>query len=533
MPINEGDVLDGKYEIKSLLGEGGMGAVFLAENTLISRKVAIKVLHAQFASEDQVVARFHREARTASMIGHDNIIEILDLGQTPEGSPYIVMELLDGCSLADIIEEGKGLEISRAADIIGQVLSALQAAHDKGIIHRDMKPDNVSLVTVAGRTDFVKVLDFGISKFHAQGSGDHMNLTQTGMVLGTPVYMAPEQAEGRSDLDHRADVFSTGAMLYQMLTGHLPFKASNLQELLRKLLLEEPTNPREYRPDLPDELCDILQMALARDPNERIQTADDFIELLRPFGARHTLFGQTGEMQSIPPPARRKVTVQSTKMGWSDSKAGVAKKKTAIFVGVGIAVVAGVAAALIAIINPFSPEKSGSRASVTVPPLAPEASRASAAVAPKAAADEGRPPPAEEVEKVRIGVSNLPQGARVLIDSKVVEKLPYYIEKSSEPHILAVEASGFDRFEKAFVPNTSLEIAVMMQPESPASRAKKGRSRPASKAASRKKTTGKKIVAIPEPEETPPPKKTSSGKGGKKTYKGAKQIQLQREYPGE
>jgi len=532
MPINEGDVLDGKYEIKSLLGEGGMGAVFLAENTLISRKVAIKVLHAQFASEDQVVARFHREARTASMIGHDNIIEIMDLGQTPEGSPYIVMELLDGCSLADIIEEDRGMDISRAADVIGQVLSALQAAHNKGIIHRDMKPDNVSLVTVAGRTDFVKVLDFGISKFHAQGSGDHMNLTQTGMVLGTPVYMAPEQAEGRSDLDHRADVFSTGAMFYQMLTGHLPFKASNLQELLRKLLLEEPTDPKQYRPELPDELCDILKMALARDPNERIQTADDFVELLRPFGARHTLFGQTGEMQSVPPPARRKVTVQSTKMGWSDSKAGGAKKKTAIFVGVGIAVVAGVAAALIVITSPFSPAESSSRASVTVPPLAPEAKNASASVASKAAAGDQRPPD-EEVKKVRIGVSNLPKGARVLIDKKVVEKLPYYIEQSLEPHILAVEASGFDRFEKAFVPNKSLEIAVMMQPESPASKAKKGRSRPASRARSRKKTTEKKIVVVPEPEKTPPPRKTSSEKGGKKTYKGAKQIQLQREYPGE
>ena len=199
-----GTVLADRYRVLRLLGEGGMGAVYEAEHTVIGRRVAVKVLHAQFASESKVVKRFVNEARAAAMIGHPNILDCTDLGQAEDGSPFLVLELLTGRDLDEEIEVGGPMQVGRLVDIMLQASSALAAAHKKGIVHRDMKPDNIYLVEGGPRDPHVKVLDFGISKF-----ASHMATspgTAVGSAMGTPYYMAPEQLRDASAVDARADV---------------------------------------------------------------------------------------------------------------------------------------------------------------------------------------------------------------------------------------------------------------------------------------------------------------------------------------
>src|SRR6478736_9200409 len=224
MSLNTGDIIDNKYRIVRLLGEGGMGAVYEGENVRIHRKVAIKVLHSQVASSQDAVQRFEREAQAAGRIGSEHIVEVLDLGTLPEGDRYMVMEFMDGSSLADRISERGKLPPQTTAPIVVQLLEGLRAAHDAGIIHRDLKPDNVYLLgSRGGKKDFVKILDFGISKFNTLGG--EFSMTRTGAVMGTPYYMSPEQAKGNRDVDHRADLYAVGVILYEAVAGEVPFNA--------------------------------------------------------------------------------------------------------------------------------------------------------------------------------------------------------------------------------------------------------------------------------------------------------------------
>jgi serine/threonine protein kinase len=278
-----GSILDGKYEIARLVGEGGMGSVFEAKHLLIGRRLAIKFLHPQYATSEEVTTRFHREAQAAAQIGHENIIEVTDMGTAPDGSPYIVMEFLEGCDAKTLIEAEGAIPHKRAAHIIVQALSALHAAHQVGIIHRDLKPENIYLIEKGLNPDYVKLLDFGISKFRALETDGAKGLTQTGTVLGTPHYMSPEQARGEQDLTLRSDIYAMGVILYQMLTGHLPFDAPNYNALLIKILTEDPPSPDTLNPDLPPELVDTINTSMARDPNDRFSDCLTFRARLLPF----------------------------------------------------------------------------------------------------------------------------------------------------------------------------------------------------------------------------------------------------------
>ncbi|HZO16902.1 MAG TPA: serine/threonine-protein kinase, partial [Polyangiaceae bacterium] len=210
MPLQPGEILDGKYRIVRLVGEGGMGAVYEGENTRIKRRVAIKVLHTAVAEKLDVVQRFEREAQAAGRIGSEHIVEVLDLGNLPSGERYMVMEFLEGEDLTARIKKKKRLPPQEVVPIMAQVLEGLAAAHDAGIIHRDLKPDNIFILTrKAGRADFVKILDFGVSKFSALDSD--MSMTRTGAVMGTPYYMSPEQAKG-GQIDGRSDLYSIGVV---------------------------------------------------------------------------------------------------------------------------------------------------------------------------------------------------------------------------------------------------------------------------------------------------------------------------------
>ena len=214
-----GRVIDSRYRVLRKIGEGGMGTVYAAEHVEIGKIVAIKILHPHYSTEQELVERFRREARAASRIGHPNIIDVMDFGTTDDGCAYFIMEHLDGIDLADVLSHERRLDANRSCEITIQICRALAAAHAAGVIHRDLKPENIFLVARDGKADFVKVLDFGV----ARSAGRTNRLTNPGIAMGTPEYMAPEQAAG-GVVDHRSDIYSVGALLYEMVTGQPPQK---------------------------------------------------------------------------------------------------------------------------------------------------------------------------------------------------------------------------------------------------------------------------------------------------------------------
>jgi serine/threonine-protein kinase len=270
-----GTVLEQKYEITRKIGQGGMGAVYEATHKLIGKRVAVKILLDKYAQKDQIVARLQQEARLASSIGHANIIDITDIGQTVDGRMFVVMEFLEGESLGALISRTGRLEQTRALRIAKQIASALGAAHKKGIVHRDVKPENVFLLT-RNDQDYVKVVDFGISKsLRPEDGTDSPRLTQTGMVLGTPLYMSPEQARGDDELDHRIDIYALGVILYEMVTGEVPFRGSNYLNILSQVLADEPPPPREHDPNISPDLEAVILKALEKDRSHRYQSMQE------------------------------------------------------------------------------------------------------------------------------------------------------------------------------------------------------------------------------------------------------------------
>jgi eukaryotic-like serine/threonine-protein kinase len=266
-----GLVVDGRYRIERVLGTGGMGAVYEAEHVEIGKKVALKVLHPQFSRQADLVARFRREARAASKVGHPNIVDVTDSGTTPEGDVYFVMERLDGLDLGEVLRHERRIAPDRVVAIGTQVCRALSAAHAAGIIHRDLKPENIFLVSREGVADFVKVLDFGIAKQDMGNQNLPRRLTTPGIAMGTPEYMAPEQAAGKA-IDGRVDIYSVGAILYEMLTADPPHHGANTMEILSKKATESPTPPRDLNPDVPEALEEVVMRCLERDPDRRPQT---------------------------------------------------------------------------------------------------------------------------------------------------------------------------------------------------------------------------------------------------------------------
>ena len=298
-----GALLDGRYRIVRLLGEGGMGSVYLASHVGLGRDVAIKFLHAELVSRDEVVGRFYREAQAAAAIRHKNIIEVFDVGVSPQGEPFLVMEYLEGESLAGLLKRAGPLNLGAACAVMEPVLQALHAAHRKGIIHRDLKPDNIFLAYQQGEPPVVKIIDFGISKF-AQGEFDKWR-TKTGSVMGTPAYMSPEQARGSAGLDHRTDIYSMGTILFEMLTGALPFAGSNFAEYLSAMLIDDPRAPQSVCAGFPAEAEPLVRKALAKNPDQRFQNAAEMLEALTAlpsFDARQerlTLLASTIEIRGF------------------------------------------------------------------------------------------------------------------------------------------------------------------------------------------------------------------------------------------
>ena len=271
-----GQVVADRYHVMKKLGEGGMGRVYLAEHVKMGRRSAIKVMNPAMVHDPDAVARFNREASNASRINHPNVCAIYDFGDTADGLVFLAMEFIEGEPLTDLLIREGVLPIARATNIFLQTAEALQAAHELGIVHRDLKPDNIMLTKGRGGSDTVKVVDFGIAKAIA-GTEASQKVTKTGLVMGTPEFMSPEQLSG-DNVDGRSDLYSLALAFYQMLSGTLPFEATTVQETMIKRLTEEPAKLTDVRPDLafPPGLQAVLDSALMRSPAQRYQSVAKF-----------------------------------------------------------------------------------------------------------------------------------------------------------------------------------------------------------------------------------------------------------------
>lgn len=280
-----GEVVGEKYRLVRLLGEGGMGTVYEARHDVIGRRFAVKFLHAELAGHPEILARFRREAQAAGSLENENIAAVTDFGTSPDGAPYIVMEFLEGQDLAKVLAQTGPLPIQRAAHILIQVCRGLFAAHGRGIVHRDLKPENLLLQTRGDGGDLVKILDFGIAKLK---STEHRPeaATRTGITLGTPYYMPPEQARGQKELDERADIYALGVILFELLSGQKPHNGENYNAILYSILMQAAPRIETYRPDLPPELATLVHRAMAADANERPQSVSELAEALAPYTGR-------------------------------------------------------------------------------------------------------------------------------------------------------------------------------------------------------------------------------------------------------
>jgi serine/threonine-protein kinase len=397
----------GNYRILSLLGEGGMGVVYLAQHPAIGRKAAIKVLHADLARNPDLVNRFFNEARAANAIKHPGIVEVYDFGTLPDGATYITMEFLEGESLSARIKRTKPLPIAGAVDFAYQIASALGAAHAARIVHRDLKPDNIYIVpdmNLEGR-EVIKILDFGIAKLSAEGPGAGGVKTRTGAVMGTPVYMSPEQCRGTKEVDHRTDIYALGIILYEMICGQPPFLSGGFGELIHMHIATPPAPPRSHNPAVAAELEAVVLKMLAKDAGQRYQSMGEVQQALR--SVRSDLVSvpqlEAGPRASKAP--RGVPSVQTTFSAAASTIEGEPQKARRLGVPVLVAVLAvagGVGVAL---------RMAGHREA----PIAP-AAPAPAQVTPPAPPQVTPPPPAPSAPPptISISIKSTPPGARLV-----------------------------------------------------------------------------------------------------------------------
>jgi serine/threonine protein kinase len=455
----------GNYQAISLLGEGGMGAVYLAEHPGIGRKVAIKVLRSEMDHDPQLLTRFLNEARAANAIRHPNIIEVLDSGTTAHGSSYLVMELLEGEALSARIKRLSRLDEKSAIDIAMQTALGLGAAHTKGIVHRDLKPDNLFVIpepTEMGR-ERVKILDFGIAKLHTL-AGDSLK-TRTGTLMGTPVYMSPEQCLGTREVDHRSDVYSLGVIVFEMLAGRPPFMSEGFGELLSMHLHEPPPPLRQFAPQVTAETEQVVLRMLAKKPDERFSSMAEVRSALAaagkvpnamspehkiggtdPFGGGPTMAAPTGKPKTVSPTT---LTPGGTMASEVPEITVKTRRHSKLAIGIGAAVVG------VAVVAALALRKS------PPPPVARPAPAAVATPLPVKA------PPAT----VRVRLDSTPAGARILrvSDDVLLGTTPQTLEQRSTttPLVLRFEKDGFTSATREVALTSSSDVMVVLEAEAP------------------------------------------------------------------
>ncbi len=318
MVLRVGDTLDGKYRIERELGRGGMGTVYEAHHVAIHRRVAVKMLKAALAVDDEMVHRFEREALAASSVRSKHVVEVFDVGALPDGERYMILEYLDGESLSQRLKRGGIMTPAQAFPLAAQLLDGLAAAHDAGIIHRDLKPANIFICRGDGDEELVKVLDFGVSKFSALGGEA---FTQTGALVGTPHYMAPELTAGASKADARSDIYGAGAILFRALTGKTPYTAETIHELIAKLIQYDPKGLLEVAPEISPAVAQVVDRALAKDPEKRFPDARAMAKALRELQAKPSLLASGAKTIELPTATPSHLT-PSSQPSWREARPG-------------------------------------------------------------------------------------------------------------------------------------------------------------------------------------------------------------------
>ena len=300
-----GQTLADKYRVEERISEGGMGTVYRGTHILMDKTVAIKVLHPALAADDKIVARFSREARAASRISHPHALNVTDFGESGNGVVFLIMEYLRGRTLKEVVQSDAPMPMPRVVEIVRQVSGALEAAHSEGVVHRDLKSDNIMLVEVGDNADWAKVLDFGIAKIQ-EPVGQDPALTAPNLIIGTPQYMSPEQCSQASEIDSRSDIYSLGVILYEMLTGHVPFTGESPTAIMMKHLQDAPPSVLEERSDLPAEVGRVVARALAKKPEDRFQTASELAQSLALAAEGETMAAKDSAAATVPdaPPER-------------------------------------------------------------------------------------------------------------------------------------------------------------------------------------------------------------------------------------
>jgi len=280
----EGKLVEGRYRVIEEIGEGGMGRVYRARNEVLENEVALKVLHDTLQGDSTARRRFEREGFVGGALSHPNLVRLFDGGVLPDGRPYLVMELLKGESLTERLARERFMAVSDAVFVTELVLRGLAATHDMAIVHRDVKPDNIFVTDTLAGIDSVKLIDFSVSKFVEEAT----RVSYDGEVLGTAAYLAPEQAMGQRDLDHRVDIWAIGVVLYEMLTGNTPFLQGSLIETVTQILHHEPPPPSYVRPEVHPQIDEIVLRAIRKNRIERWPTALEMIDALKEAGTHDT-----------------------------------------------------------------------------------------------------------------------------------------------------------------------------------------------------------------------------------------------------
>ena len=446
-----------------------MGAVYLAEHPGIGRRVAVKVLHKNYTRDEHLLARFLNEARAANAIRHPNIIEILDSGMMADGTPFLVMELLEGESLGTRLRQHGALAIAAAVDFAYQTASALGAAHAKGIVHRDLKPDNLFIVPDPhdAHRERMKVLDFGIAKLQ-QGSVADSVKTRTGTLMGTPIYMSPEQCRGTRAVDHRSDIYSMGVIFYEMLVGQPPFVSEGFGDLVNMHLNVQPESARSKRPEIPPAVDALVLKMLAKNPEDRFAQMTEVQDALKASGgSQFTVRGSSPDLGKTN--ARSPATLSSSSLHDTTFTAGAGERvETEIARGRGKMVVAGLVAAAAIGGGIFWLQSGGAaqkQPTTIATPTPPKP------ITPPPSVTPTRPTVAQP-RSVELRLASVPVGAKV-VDSAgddLLDVTPLVLTRPRERTLtVRIEKDGYNASTRTMVldGDRSFELTLEQKPKKP------------------------------------------------------------------